>query len=38
MNELKIDLPHLNSIKLGNKALAGSYDSSCSLLMESDIL
>ena len=32
------DLPHLNSIKLGNGALAGRYDDeSCSLLMESDI-
>ena len=36
--EWKIDLPHLNSIKLGINALRGrSYDSSCSLIMESDI-
>ena len=33
-----IDLPHLNSIKLGGGALWGrDDDSSCSLIMESDI-
>ena len=32
-----IDLPHLNSIKLGNQALWGRIDSSSSLKMESDI-
>ena len=32
-----IDLPYLNSIKLGDWALHGIYDSSCSLMMESDI-
>ena len=32
-----IDLPHLNSIKLGIAALLGRYDESCSLKMESDI-
>ena len=37
MNDLIIDLPHLNSIKLGEYALAGKEDSSCSLKMESDI-
>ena len=38
LNEWIIDLPHLNSIKLGWQALYGMpYDSSCSLLMESDI-
>ena len=37
LNEWIIDLPHLNSIKLGEYALRGSYDSSCSLKMESDI-
>ena len=31
------NLPHLNSIKLGTLALEGRDDSSCSLLMESDI-
>ena len=36
--EYLIDLPHLNSIKLGSYALQGRpNDSSCSLLMESDI-
>ena len=37
LNESIIDLPHLNSIKLGSWALLGRNDSSCSLLMESDI-
>ena len=38
LNEYLIDLPHLNSIKLGEFALAGRYDdSSCSLKMESNI-
>ena len=37
MNDLIIDLPHLNSIKLGEYALVGKEDSSCSLKMESDI-
>ena len=37
LNESIIDLPHLNSIKLGKEALAGRWDDSCSLLMESDI-
>ena len=40
MNELNdyiIDLPHLNSIKLGEYVLVGKEDSSCSLKMESDI-
>ena len=37
MNEYLIDLPHLNSIKLGHAALVGSYNSSCSLKMESNI-
>ena len=38
LNEYLIDLPHLNSIKLGNCALDGrDDDSSCSLLMESNI-
>ena len=33
-----IDLPHLNSIKLGYRALSGRYNNStCSLIMESDI-
>ena len=32
-----IDLPHLNSIKLGEYALVGREDSYCSLKMESDI-
>ena len=37
MNDI-VDLPHLNSIKLGRSALEGRYDdSSCSLKMESDI-
>ena len=34
---LIIDLPHLNSIKLGWYALEGRDDSSCSLIMESII-
>ena len=38
LNEWIIDLPHLNSIKLGCDALAGRDDDpSCSLIMESDI-
>ena len=37
MNEYLIDLPNLNSITLGSWALAGSGDSSCSLIMESNI-
>ena len=37
MNEYLIDLPHLNSIKLGWFALYGRDDSFCSLKMESDI-
>ena len=37
MNNSIIDLPHLNSIKLGECALAGRDDSSSSLTMESDI-
>ena len=37
LNEWIIDLPHLNSIKLGNRSLKGISDSSCSLIMESDI-
>ena len=37
LNEWIIDLPHLNSIKLGEYALEGiSDDDSCSLQMESD--
>ena len=32
-----LDLPHLNSIKLGSSALYGSGGSSCSLKMESNI-
>ena len=37
LNEYLIDLPLLNSIKLGRFALRGrDYDPSCSLLMESD--
>ena len=32
-----IDLPHLNSMKLGRYALCGRKDDSCSLVMESDI-
>ena len=32
-----IDLPHLNSIKLGTYALVGRDDEYCSLLMESNI-
>ena len=37
MNELRIDLPNLKFIELGQYALEGRADSSCSLLMESDI-
>ena len=37
LNEWIIDLPHLNSIKLGYYAFHGKYDLSCSLIMESDI-
>ena len=37
LNEWIIDLPHLNSIKLGEYALAGRDDNDCSLKMESDI-
>ena len=38
LNEYLIDLPHLNSIKLGYKALKGSYYyDDCSLIMESNI-
>ena len=39
LNEYLIDLPHLNSIKLGVFALNGGDDDdlSCSLIMESDI-
>ena len=37
LNEYLIDLPHLNSIKLGYCALRGRDDSCCSLKMESDI-
>ena len=37
LNEYLIDLPHLNSIKLGRWVLAGSGGSSCSLIMESNI-
>ena len=36
LNEWIIDLPHLNSIKLGYYALCGRDDSSCSLKMESN--
>ena len=36
-NNWIIDLPNLNSIKLGDFALGGRYDDSCSLIMESDI-
>ena len=32
-----IDLPHLNSIKLGDLAFIGRPDDDCSLKMESDI-
>ena len=35
--DLIIDLPKLNSIKLGEYALKGSNTSRCSLLMEGDI-
>ena len=38
LNEWIIDLPHLNSIKLGICALAGRNDEASSLIMESDIL
>ena len=37
LNEWIIDLPHLNSIKLGSCALRGRYDDDCSLKMEGDI-
>ena len=37
LNEWIIDLPQLNSIKLGEGALAGRDDNDCSLKMESDI-
>ena len=37
LNESIIDLPNLNSIKLGRLALRGRDDDSCSLIMESDI-
>ena len=37
LNGSIIDLPHLNSIKLGEYALAGKDDDNCSLKMESDI-
>ena len=37
LNEYLIDLPHLNSIKLGVGTLYGRDDSSCSLIMESNI-
>ena len=37
LNEWIIDLPHLNSIKLGEYALTGRNEMSCSLIMESDI-
>ena len=37
MNDYIIDLPNLNSIKLGYQALDGVDDLSCSLIMESDI-
>ena len=37
LNEYLIDLPHLNSIKLGRLSLEGRDDSCCSLKMESDI-
>ena len=32
-----IDLPHLNSIKLGSQTLYGRWDNDCSLKMESNI-
>ena len=34
INESIIDLPHLNSIKLGNRALWGRDDDSSSLMMK----
>ena len=37
LNELILDLPHLNSIKLGFEALEGRNIDSCSVIMESDI-
>ena len=37
MNEYLIDLPHLNSIKLGWGAIKGRDNDSCSLKMESNI-
>ena len=36
-NNNNVDLPHLNSIKLGTRALAGRDNDDCSLKMESDI-
>ena len=36
-NNNNVDLPHLNSIKLGTRALAGKDNESCSLKMESNI-
>ena len=36
-NNNNVDLPHLNSIKLGSRALAGRDNDDCSLKMESDI-
>ena len=38
MNELVIDLPNLNSIKLGYRIFEGNrYNDACSLTMESNI-
>ena len=38
MNELVIDLPNLNSIKLGYRIFEGNrYNDACSLKMESNI-
>ena len=37
MNAFLIDLPNLNSIRLGDGALYGKDDDDCSLIMESDI-
>ena len=37
LSEWIIDLPNLNSIKLGFGALEGRNNESCSLIMESDI-
>ena len=33
---ISIDLPSLQSITLGSHALEGSYDDSCSLVMQSN--